>query len=280
MEAHIIKVAVDKQFLLNDVSSENQLFSLNAFAPLFQKIKVKYITTFTNQTEHLRIKSTLSSTLSQEEKYLQLLFRKYNIENGSEILNKILTNAFTKYDITNFPEFIISKNKEFDSLKKYGIQIINDDAGNSFDKVALWRLKINEFFAKPNKKPHCKIRIEDRYLIKNIGDEEKAKTLFKTLNIEETPSDIEIIYSGRDYDYIGKSEQDYIDKLERQKRIDLIAEVGNKHNIRFIANAGHDRYLCTNNALYITGNSITSDKETHITYYPLLDYYGQYFKSE
>ncbi len=275
MEAHVVIVAIDKSFLLNKNLIEKII-------TLFAGVRYKCITTFTSLTEHFTLLKTKSSELSYEEYALQLLFRKYSLNPGQEIFEKIKEGNFRKEEISNFPDYVFSDKTNLSNLQLLGINVVNSDLlfANTTEFVELKRMRIVDYFNKANSRSLCKIRIEDRYILRNITNESSVIHFLKILNIIGRPVDLEIICSDRDYDYKGNSDKDFINKVERQQRIDLIKKIGSIHNIHIKTNAGHDRYLCTNNALYIIGNSITSDKETHITYYPLLNYYREYFKLE
>ena len=276
MEAHCIKVAIDKVCFINELSS-NENIGLKDITNLFKGKKVKYFTTFTNQSEHYRILSSLTKSLSDEEQFLQLKLR--NFSNGQEIIEMIMNGSINKESIELLPDIIISNDEKIQEASiNFGILHINHSSFRYQDRAKLSINKIGEYFKMTEQLPFWKIRIEDRYLIKNICSIRDAELLFDTLNIGNKHCLIEFFYSGNDYDYKGSNPTEFVDKTERNKRIDFLKTVGKKHLLRFYAKAGHDRYFCTNSSLYIFGNSITSNKETHITYYPLIEYYNEYFK--
>ncbi len=276
MDAHCIKVAIDKEFFLNELSYEGNP-SLKNILALFEGKKVKYITTFTNQTEHYRILSSPTGALSKEEQFLQIRLR--NFSNGLEIIERILNGKVTQENIELLPDIIFSNNAQHQIiLQKFGILCIGQSFFKQEDKVTLCIKKISDYFKVTVQLPYWKIRIEDRYLIKNICSEKDAERLFDTLNINDKHCFIEVFYSGNEYDYKGNNQNDFVDATERKRRIDILKKVGKRHALKFYPKAGHDRYFCTNSALFIFGNSITSDKETHISYFPIIQYYNAYFK--
>ncbi|QGW28921.1 hypothetical protein [Phnomibacter ginsenosidimutans] len=268
-------MAIDKECITNELTKNGNI-GLNDITDLFVGKKVKYYTTFTNQSEHYRILSSLTKSLSNEEQFLQLKLR--NFSNGQEIIEMILNGIVSKENIELLPDIIISNDEKLQkSSNKFGVFFINHLSLKYPDKAKLSIRKIGEYFNMTEQLPFWKIRIEDRYLIRNICTIRDAELLFDTLNIGDKHCLIEFYYSGNDYDYKGSNHSEFIDKTERNKRIEFLKTIGKKHILKFYPKAGHDRYLCTNSSLYIFGNSITSDKETHITYYPLIEYYNEYF---
>lgn len=278
MKAHCIKVAIEKEYILNEYFYEDSV-SLSNILALFEGKKVKYITTFTNVKEHWRILNSISKTLSKEDQFLQIKFRLNAFSNGLEIIENILSGNINKENIELLPDIIFSNNEQLRSYaSNLGVLCLDNTFFNQENKVKLCIKKISEFLKHSDHLPYWKIRIEDRYLIKNIKNNHDAEKLIDSLNIKNNHSLIEIFYSGEENDYKGKEEKDFVDANERNNRIEILKKVGKNHKFYFYPNAGHDRYLCTNSALFIFGNSITSDKETHITNFPLIQYYNDYFK--
>lgn len=278
MEAHCIKVAIDKEFFTNELLHEEKP-SLKDITSLFEGKKVKFITTFTNQTEHYRILSSVTKSLSIEEQFLQIKLR--NISNGYEIIERIMNERVTQENIELLPDIIFSNDEKLQKTSgRLGVLCLSQTFFTQDDKTRLCIMKISDFFKLTPQLPFWRIRIEDRYLIKNISSERDAESLFDSLNINTKHCFIEIIYSNNDYDYKGSSYNDYVDASERMRRIEILKKIGKSHVFKFYPKAGHDRYFCTNSSLFIVGNSITSDKETHITYYPLIQYYNEYFKMQ
>jgi hypothetical protein len=276
MDAHCIKVAIDKDFITNELYDEDNI-SLKEITLLFDKTKVKYLTTFTNNSEHYRILSTPKNMLTTEEQFLQIKLR--NFTNGFEIIDNILNESVSLDNIESMPDIIFSNdNQLYEKSSKQGILCLNKEFFKQVEKAKLTISTINDYFNSTSQQPFWRLRIEDRYLIKNINSENDAIKLFETLNVNDKHCLIEIYYSGNDYDYKGSKFADFIDTNERNRRIEMLKKIGNRHLMKFYSKAGHDRYFCTNSSLFIIGNSITSDKETHITYYPLIEYYSEYFK--